>query len=153
MTQNIINDENVREYLNSIQNVISRLAQNSFRVKTWYPAIFSAVILIGFAYSDSFVKLLIYSMLIIILIAFWYLDSYYLREERLFRRLYNEKVEEYNDETQRGKMKIFEMNVKEISEEEQRTIRIMISISELCFYIPFLIVLIGLLIMQIMFTF
>jgi len=152
MTQTIVDNENFREYLNLIQNIINRLAQNSFRVKEWYPVIFSAVILISFTYSDSLSKILIYSMLSIILLAFWYLDSYYLRQERLFRSLYNKKVAEFNDSTKRNRMKIFIMNVKEFLEIEQRTFRIMFSISELCFYIPFLIILVGLLVVQIVLT-
>jgi hypothetical protein len=149
MSQTIINDENFREYLNLIQNIITRLAQNSFRIKTWYPAIFSAVIIVSFAYPDYFIKAIIHSMLIIILIAFWYLDSYYLKQERLFRQLYNKKVDEYNDEVARNSIKIFDMNVKMFLEKEQKIPRIMFSISEIGFYSPFLIILVVLLIIQI----
>lgn len=126
------------EYFSIIQNVITRMAQNSFLIKAWSATLLAAIIVLTY----SIINLLIFGVLLLIIIMFWYLDSYYLKLERLYRRLYNSKVEEYNDLSKRNNMVLFELNYKTFIKEEQKVLRIMISKSEALFYIPLIISLI-----------
>jgi hypothetical protein len=75
-------------YLNIIQAVISRMASNSFLVKGWTVTLFSA--LLALTVSSSSKRYLPIGF--IPLFAFWYLDYYYLRQERLFRKLYEHVI-------------------------------------------------------------
>ena len=82
-----LSDEKIK-YLEIIQTVISRLAGNSFLIKGW--AISIAITGFGVFETNkntSFLWLIIFSSLI-----FWTLDGYYVRQERLFRKLYEDKA-------------------------------------------------------------
>ena len=77
-------DEDTRLHLQIIQGVIGRMASNSFALKGWSVTVSAA--LLGLAAKDaetSFAVLAIYPAL-----SFWALDAYYLRQERLYRRLF-----------------------------------------------------------------
>ena len=79
-------DANRLKHLELIQAVISRLAGNSFVVKGW--AITVAAAFFGFALSGDSARLA--GAALVPIIAFWILDTYFLRSERLFRALYDE---------------------------------------------------------------
>lgn len=74
-------------HLELIQGVISRMAQTSFILKGW--TITVGVGVLGFAAHTSNWWLGLFS--VFTSLVFWGLDAYYLRQERLFRCLY-EKV-------------------------------------------------------------
>ena len=82
------NTEKVVEHLKMIQAVINRLGRNSLWVKTWSLAlIVAALILIAIHY----VHLPYFSFILIpYVLGFWILDGYFLRQERLFRKVYDE---------------------------------------------------------------
>jgi hypothetical protein len=74
------------EHLKMIQEVIGRSATCSFQLKGWVVTLAAAlqVFLKGEAHPVyPFVPALP-------VIAFWFLDAYYPRQERLFRRLYDD---------------------------------------------------------------
>ena len=75
-----------------IQGVINRMANNSFLLKGWSVILVSA--LFALAAKDSN-KLYIYLSYFPSL-AFWVLDGYFLRQEKLYRKLYD-KVRSIND--------------------------------------------------------
>ena len=63
-----------------IQNIISRMASNSFLVKGWAVTLIVATLLLdgkSVRVYISFVPLLV----------FWFLDAYFLWQERLYRKL------------------------------------------------------------------
>jgi len=73
------------KHLEMLQQVITRMANNSFLIKGWSITLVSA--LLAFAAKDE-----IHIMAWIALlpcVAFWILDAYFLRQERLFRKLYD----------------------------------------------------------------
>lgn len=72
-------------HLNMIQEIITRMGNNSFSLKQWAVGIMVAIY--AFA-GENFHKAVIVT--IIPLMVFWILDSYYLMMERKFRCLYNE---------------------------------------------------------------
>lgn len=77
------------EHLKLIQGVINRMAQVSFIIKGWTLTISVAVL--GFTVSSSEGAIGILGLIPIVL--FWGLDAYYLKQERLYRKLYT-KVRE-----------------------------------------------------------
>lgn len=72
------------KHLEMIQSVISRLGNDEFIVKGW--AVTVAGAFYGFALAESEWKLGLAS--IVTTAAFWGLDTYFLRSERLFRELF-----------------------------------------------------------------
>ena len=78
------------KHLEFIQAVIARQASNSFLLKGW--ALTVAGIFYGFsAYHLSWRVAVVGSVAIF---AFWYLDAFFVRQERLFRCLYNDAIGE-----------------------------------------------------------
>jgi hypothetical protein len=78
-------DDRHIKHLEMIQAVIGRLGNDSFLVKGW--AITVAGVFFGFAIEAKNWRLAIAS--IMPTLAFWGLDAYFLRSERLFRALYD----------------------------------------------------------------
>jgi hypothetical protein len=73
-------------HLQLIQTTIGRLAGNSFLIKGW--AVTVAGAFFGFALNSHSARLAIAAAIPIA--AFWALDAYFLRTERLFRALFDE---------------------------------------------------------------
>ena len=77
--------ENKIKHLEFLQNVITRMNTNSFQIKTFTVTIMSALLAVFVSNKNAFFILVaIFSVLI-----FWFLDSYYLQQERKFRSVYN----------------------------------------------------------------
>jgi hypothetical protein len=74
------------KHLEMLQAVIARLGNDSFLVKGWSVTVAGAFL--GFAVSGHQWKLALAS--IVPTLAFWGLDTYYLRSERLFRLLFDQ---------------------------------------------------------------
>lgn len=72
------------KHLEMIQGVITRLGTNGFVVKGW--AVTIAAALIGLAVNSQDTELALVSLAPTL--AFWGLDTYFLRSERLFRTLH-----------------------------------------------------------------
>lgn len=81
-------NDDFRKHLDLIQSVIVRMAGNSFSVKTW--AVGLIAILGGLAARDADSRLA--CTLLFPAFCFWGLDAYYLRQEKLFRTLYEKVV-------------------------------------------------------------
>ena len=78
-------DEELRDYLfkeiDVVQSIINRMGHNSFLIKGW--TITLVVIVLVFRNTLEYTYLAA-----IPFVAFWFLDAYYLRQERLYRELY-----------------------------------------------------------------
>lgn len=82
--ENILNKE-----IDLIQGLITRMANNSFLLKGWCISLVAVLLALT---KDTIVATdLKYFNLVLIfpVIAFWYLDAYFLHKERCYRRLYN----------------------------------------------------------------
>lgn len=79
--------ENKIKHLELIQGVINRMASNSFLLKGWAVTLVAGVFALVSQDTDKIFFLVAY----IPIIVFWWLDAYYLLQERLYRSLY-EKV-------------------------------------------------------------
>ena len=74
------------KYLEMIQAIINRMAANSFQLKGWSVTLLSALLALG---AVSGRALFICPLALLPCLAFWALDGFFLRQERLFRALYN----------------------------------------------------------------
>ena len=74
------------KHLEMIQATVGRMATCSFAVKAWAIGLVSAVFALA-ALKDITARLLLVALLPVVL--FWFLDAFYLRQERLFRLLYD----------------------------------------------------------------
>jgi hypothetical protein len=83
-----------KAHLEMIQGVVNRLSQNSFLLKGWSVVLVAAVISI--AIKEKSTVLLVISFFPVVI--FWGLDGYFLRQERLFRKLYDHVRTLQNDQ-------------------------------------------------------
>jgi hypothetical protein len=110
------------KHLEFIQNVITRMNQNSFLIKGWAVTLVSA--LYALAAKDADMKFVIISYIAIA--TFWCLDALYLSMERQYRGLYNA--------TRSGSVGDFDMNAKPYAIGKNTWHRTFISRSILFFY-------------------
>ena len=99
--------ENKYKHMDYIQSAISRMASNSFYLKGWNVTIIAAIVALSFKESDW----RIYACALLLNVVFWFLDAYYLKQEKLFRELYN-KVSKISDDN----LVDFSMNTSEFKE-------------------------------------
>jgi|SRR5262245_24486116 len=78
---------NKSDHLKMIQDMVTRLAKNSFALKGWSVTIVSSLLALSTAVADR-ISVMVIS--IVPLLIFWILDGYYLDQERRFRVLYDE---------------------------------------------------------------
>lgn len=125
------------KYLEFIQNIVTRMNQNSFMIKGWTVAIVSALLAI---YANKENKLFILISIFPVLI-FMFLDSYYLWQKRKFRHLYNKVLEE-NESKQ---IKLFSMNTN-VGNECCKIcyFKVLFSVTELVFYFSIMLGLVAL---------
>ena len=140
-------DNNYLEYFKIIQNTISRMAQNSFFIKAWSITIIAGISVLTF----SFITSLIFTILIGVIIIFWVLDTYYLRLERLYRFLYEDVVNAFNDPSRKTQIKLFDMKYEAFKKNVHSFPRIMVSKSEGLFYITLTLALCFLIVLNIFF--
>ena len=74
------------QHLEFIQNIINRMNSNSFQIKEWMITIVSALLAL-YASSDNVTYIFV---ALVPTLLFWYLDAFYLQQERKFRELYND---------------------------------------------------------------
>jgi hypothetical protein len=85
--------EDAVKHLELVQSVITRMATNSFLLKGWTITLVAA--LFALAEKDSNINFAVLALFPAL--AFWGLDGYYLRQERLFRELYETICNSSND--------------------------------------------------------
>ena len=78
--------ENKIKHLEFIQGIINRMSNNSFMLKGWAVTLVAGIFTISSKDADKMYFLVSY----IPIVVFWFLDEYYLGQERLYRDLYND---------------------------------------------------------------
>jgi hypothetical protein len=128
--------EIIHKEMDLIQNCINRMAQNSFFLKGWTISLVAVVIALGRDYNFKSLCLL----LMLPTICFWYLDAYFLRIERMYRKLYEwvianrHKTDEY----------LYDLNHKRFKKEVSCEFCIMVSKKLFVFYgIPMIVLMCG----------
>ena len=83
-------NKDLKDYLmkeiDTIQSIIKRMSHNSFLIKGWTITLVVVALLLKGTQDHVFLA-------IIPLFTFWLLDSYFLRQERLYRKLYDWVIE------------------------------------------------------------
>lgn len=95
------------KHLEFIQAAITRMNQNSFHIKGWMITIVSALLAL-YANSGNAAYVLV---ALVPAIVFWFLDAYYLQQERKFRGVYND-VAGLSSEENNVEIKDFEMPIQ-----------------------------------------
>ena len=120
--------ENVIKHLTMIQNIINRMAHNSFLLKGWSVVLISALFVL--TKNQAIHEFLKWTPLFP-LISFWILDGYFLQQERMYRKLYdNVRKQETTD---------FSMNASIYKNKVDSWIKTCFSITLNLFYIPIVI--------------
>lgn len=115
-------------YLQMIQNIISRMAENSFKIKGWGIGVMLAIF--SFAGTQGDKRCILFT--IIPLVVLWGLDAYYLQLERKYRLFYDVK--------RKNKVETFDMNLNSIKIEIKDVSKIcylkcIFSLTEVLFYL------------------
>lgn len=128
-------DQSEIEHLGMVQNIITRMASNSFALKALAVTLTAGVLAFTGAVTDPSPQILLAALVPLVML--WLLDAQYLRLERLFRRLY--------DAIRAGEVQEpFSMDVSPYRKDEQHLIRIAFSWSVVVYYAPIGLVLIVL---------
>ena len=125
------------EYLKLIQDVITRMANNSFALKGW--AITLVVGLFGISVVNN-AGIGFYCIIYIPIITFWFLDTYYLRQERLFRGLYN-RVRKMDVSALEEAQYVLKTSTKDengVENKDYKFVRVLASGTEAGLYVPLL---------------
>jgi len=117
-----------------IQACITRMAHNSFLLKGWAISIIAVILALADKTNNP---IIISSILLIPLLCFWYLDSFFLRTEKLYRKMYEWVIE-------KRKLKdisfLYDLNPHRFDNEVESIRKVMWSITLRYFYgIPVLI--------------
>jgi hypothetical protein len=119
-------DMNV-EHLKMIQDVVKRMAGNSFLLKGWTVTLVSAIFAIAVKEADKGLDRRLMLIAWGPVLVFGLLDAYYLWQEQLFRKLY--------DHVRLAKTTDFSMNTAEIPHDKRpRFLRALRSVSIWPFY-------------------
>ena len=116
------------QHLQMIQGIISRMAGNSFLLKGWAVTLIAGIFALSSNDTDQGYFWVAYTPILI----FWGLDSYYLCQERRYRKLYDLVRSKDNEHID------FSMNISaDDTVDEKTTYRnCILSVTELWFYFP-----------------
>jgi len=141
---NVKNKDNLKEYMlkeiDIIQDIIKRMAFNSFMIKGWTITLVVVTLLLkGTEKSQVWIAF-------IPLVVFWFLDAYFLRQERMYRILYDWVI----NNRLKTEEHLFDMKTRRFENEVQSIPRIMFSITLGWFYgsIAILVIIYALIIMK-----
>lgn len=86
-----MNNEELFKEIDLIQSCINRMANNSFLIKGWALGVFAGVT--AFTKGENFNSfvLLIFTT-IVPFVCFWILDAYFLKIERKYRAMYEDRI-------------------------------------------------------------
>lgn len=73
------------KHLEMVQAVVSRMASNSFWLKGWSVTLLAAILALAAKDAQPCIALLA----AVPVLVFWLLDAYFLRQERMYRKLYD----------------------------------------------------------------
>ena len=88
------NGENKRKHLEFVQGVINRMANTSFLLKGWSITVVAGL----FALGASERKLSILLLALVLNLVFWFLDAFFLWQERMYRALYDAVRAKHEDQ-------------------------------------------------------
>ena len=131
--------EKKMKHLELIQGVIDRMASNSFMLKGWAVTLVAGIFVLAGKDTDKLYFLVAY----IPVIVFWWLDAYYLLQERLYRSLY-EKVQKTDEDSIDFSLKATKA---EFDNKHNCFCSCLFSKTEIGFYLPLALVCTGIIIL------
>ncbi|EGO86245.1 hypothetical protein G8S49_11185 [Clostridium botulinum C] len=103
--------ELIIKHLEFLEDIIKRLEDNSFKIKGWTITLVTAIL--GILASKDLLTRKYTSILIVPILGFALLDSYYLNQGRGFREKYNKIVEDFNKKNFNNLI-LFDLNPEKI---------------------------------------
>jgi hypothetical protein len=128
-------DYDKNKHLEFVQNVITRMNSNSFQIKAWTITLVTGILAVYAATQNSCYILIC----LLPIIAFWFLDAYYLLQERKFIGLYNDIAEIGNNQIIRA----YEMNISFYKNGKYCFVNVLFSTSIVLLYLTLIIIMIG----------
>ena len=126
---NVKNKENLKEYMlkeiDIIQDIIKRMAFNSFMIKGWVITLVVVTLLLKGSNHQIWIAF-------IPLLFFWFLDAYFLCQESMYRKLYDWVI----NNRLKTEEHLFDMKTRRFENEVQSIPRIMFSTTLGWFYVP-----------------
>ncbi|MBS5038480.1 MAG: hypothetical protein KHZ27_08740 [Fusobacterium sp.] len=122
------NEEKLHKEIDLVQGCINRISNNSFLLKGWTISINGVILAL---FSENINKFFIGSIIMMITFIFWCLDTYYLRLERMFRRLYDWKLEARKKGNEE---KFYSLDIEDFKNEVDGVIKTMFSKTLFLFY-------------------
>lgn len=116
-------DDKEIKHLEMIESVIERMGQNSFALKGWTMTLVVAICAFSAAGTERKFAL----VAIAPIIAFWFLDSFYLQKERKYRELYKNVTAH--------KAAPFNMDISNVTGKKTAFIKCLFSVTEWLFYL------------------
>ena len=101
--------EDQRRHIDIIEATITRMSENSKQMKEWCIALVSGLIGVSFTIKISWLCIIA----ALAVVVFCYLDAFYLKLERCFRRLYNDVVGIGNGKHPPKKVKLYDTSIGE----------------------------------------
>lgn len=136
----MINDANLHKEIDLIQGCINRMASYSFMLRGWTMSLIAVVLALT---EDRANPLFLLCCIFIPLLCFWYLDAFFLRTEKMYRKMYEwvlKERKEGNAEYQ------YDLNPHRFNSAVESCCRILFSKTLKVFYgIPTLVVLLVIL--------
>ena len=127
--------ENKIKHLEMIQEIINRMSNNSFMLKGWAVTLVAGIFALSSKDTDKMYFLFVY----IPIIVFWWLDSYYLLQERLYRELYKKICSTKETDIDFS----LSASKKEFGSRRNCYLACFISWTESCFYFPLALICTG----------
>ncbi len=114
------------KHLEMLQQIITRMASNSFLLKGWTVTLVAAIL----ALIDKTQLHTVGWVALLPILSFWMLDGYFLRQERLFRKLYD-----YVRQLPNHSAVDFDMNTSSVEGDVSCVLGVMFSNTLLFFYL------------------
>jgi len=127
-------DEDKRKHLDYLQTTITRMNTNSFQLKNMAIVILTAM----FALFAAIPKVILLVFTGFPLIIFWFLDAYYLQQERKFRAMYKDVA----GLTNQSEIKMYDMPLEKYCGNGCSFIENFISKTILLFYVSLLLIIV-----------
>ena len=123
-----ISTEELHKEIDLIQGCINRMANNSFLLKGWLVSVIAVIVALS---PEELNKFVVVITLIMVTISFWYLDAFFLRTEKLYKKLYEWVLEKRNQ----GKKDFqYDLNPHRFDKEVESVVKVMFSKTLRWFY-------------------
>lgn len=132
-----MDNNNLHKEIDLIQNCISRMARNSFMLKGWAISLLAVVIALT---ADRLDPLFLFCSIFVPVLCFWYLDAFFLRAEKMYRKMYEWVLTARKEENLEYQ---YDLNPNRFKDKVESQCRVMFSKTLRVFYgIPLSVVLI-----------